>query len=130
MFESPTKQMQAAVQSPIGQRLVARVDDRATELDPLVDLGDDVVGPLRELESNAFVLGTAVLENIRVATDSAGTSEYLARDEKGQHSRQQHLRKRHLPPHEVVFVAAKSSPCVVVDIVLEKGRAIGQAKLI
>ena len=44
------EQMQAAILAIVGQRLVARVDDRAVELHPLVDVVDDVIGALADLE--------------------------------------------------------------------------------
>ena len=47
------EQMKPAIFSIIGERLVAGVDDGAVELHPLVDVVDDVVGPLAELEIDA-----------------------------------------------------------------------------
>ena len=44
------EQMQPAIFPIIGQRLVARVDDRAVELHPLVNVIHDMVGPLAELK--------------------------------------------------------------------------------
>ena len=44
------EQMQPAIFAIIGQRLVARVDDGAIELHPLINVVHDVIGPLAELE--------------------------------------------------------------------------------
>ena len=42
--------MQPAKTPVVRQRFVPRIDDRAVELHPLVDVVDDVIGALRELE--------------------------------------------------------------------------------
>ena len=42
--------MQPPVFPVIGQRLVARVDDGAIELHPLINVVDDVIGALAQLE--------------------------------------------------------------------------------
>ena len=44
------QQMEPAILSVIGQRLVARIDDGAVELHPLVNVVDDVIGALAELK--------------------------------------------------------------------------------
>ncbi len=63
--------MQPAVFPVIGQRLVPRVDDRAVELDPLVDVVDDVIGALGNLEPDRTRPARAVkLERQRVGLAS------------------------------------------------------------
>ena len=47
------QQMQPAIFAVVGERLVARVDDGAVELHPLVDVVDDVIGALADLEIDA-----------------------------------------------------------------------------
>ena len=49
------KQMEPAIFPVISQRLIARVDDRAVELHPLVNVVDDMIGPLAELEIDLFL---------------------------------------------------------------------------
>ena len=44
------EQMQPPIFAVVRERLVARIDDRAVELHPLIDVVDDVIGPLAELE--------------------------------------------------------------------------------
>ena len=61
------EQMQPAILAVIRQRLVARVDDRAVELHPLIDVVHDVIGTLADLEIDArFLLRKLEIERERV----------------------------------------------------------------
>ncbi len=54
------EQVEAAVFAVIGQRLVARVDDGAVELHPLVNVVDDVIGALGDLEMDRLIVAMLV----------------------------------------------------------------------
>src|SRR5947199_523407 len=57
------EQMEPPIFAVIGQRLIARVDDSAVELHPLIDVVDDVVGALTELKRDRrFRLGRLKVE--------------------------------------------------------------------
>ena len=60
MFESPMSKMQPPIFAIIGQRLVARIDDGAIELHPLVDVVHDVIGALADLEIDLRLRAAAV----------------------------------------------------------------------
>ena len=53
--------MQSPIFPVIGQRLVARIDDGAIELHPLINVIDDMIGALAQLESD-LALGLQRLE--------------------------------------------------------------------
>ena len=76
--------MEPAIFAIIGQGFVARVDDCAIKLHPLVDVVDDVVGALAELERDRRLrLRRFEIERERVGLPhSAGAGENLARREK------------------------------------------------
>ena len=124
------EQMQPPIETPVGQGLVAGVDDRPTELDPLVDFGDDVISPLRDLVGNLIAILAAVLENIGVTADAARAGKDLSSDEKRQNGRQQNLGERHVPAHEVIFVTTEGGAGIVIDVVLEEGGIFGETELL
>ena len=76
--------MEPAVFAIISQWLVARVDDGAIKLHPLVDVINDVVGALAQLKCDwRFRLRRFEIERERVGLPhSAGAGENLARREK------------------------------------------------
>jgi hypothetical protein len=73
--------MQPPIFPVIGQRLVARIDNGAIELHPLINVVDDMIGALAQLKSN-LALGLRWLEierqRIRLP-DAARTGKNLAR---------------------------------------------------
>src|ERR1700730_1300226 len=87
------EQMEPAIFSIIGQRLIARVDDGAVELHPLVNVVDDVVGALAELKRDRRLrLRWFEIERERVCLPyPASAGENLARGEKGE-QRAEHRR--------------------------------------
>ena len=80
------EKMEPPVFSIIGQRFVARVDDGAIELHPLVDVVHDVVGALAELEIDRGPrLRELEIERERVRLpDAAGAGENLPRGEESE----------------------------------------------
>src|SRR6476660_6363784 len=115
--------MQSTIFSVVGQRLVPGVDDRAIELHPLVNVVDDVVGPLAQLKVDVDVrLRQLEIEGERVGLpDSAGAGENLPRGEEGKQSAENGRRKLRLALHEIILVAAKRRPGVVIDVVFDEG---------
>src|SRR5438270_12746560 len=75
------EQMEPPVFAIIGQRFVARVDDGAIELHPLIDVVDNVVGALAELKRDRRLrLRRLEIERERVGLPySAGAGENLPR---------------------------------------------------
>ena len=59
------EQMQPPIFAIIGQRLVARVDDGAIELHPLIDVVDDVIGALAQLKIDRRLPVAAVRNRTR-----------------------------------------------------------------
>ena len=58
--------MKPAIFSVIGQRLIPRVDDRAIELHPLIDVVHDVIGPLAKLKMDLRLPVAAAQSRTRV----------------------------------------------------------------
>src|SRR5438477_12445633 len=75
------EQMESPIFAVIGQRLIARVDDGAVELHPLIDVVDDVVGALTELKRDRrFRLGRLKVECERIGLPySPSASKNLSR---------------------------------------------------
>ena len=116
------EQMQPPVFAVIGERFVARVDDRAVELHPLVDVVDDVIGALAELEIDRPVrLRRLEIERERIGlADAAGAGEDLPRGEKAK-QRAEHVRRElRLPLHQVILMAAERRAGVVIDVVFDE----------
>ena len=78
--------MQPPIFAIIGQRLVARIDDGAIELHPLVDVVHDVVGALADLKIDLRLrLRQFEIESERIRLpDPARAGENLARGKKGE----------------------------------------------
>ena len=60
------QEVQPPVTAEVGERFVPRIDDRAIELHPLIDVVDDVIGALGELERDG-VASARQLRNRRPA---------------------------------------------------------------
>ncbi len=124
------EQMEPAVFPVIGQRLVARVDDGAIELHPLVDVVHDVVGALAELEIDVDLrLRELEIERERVRLPHpARAGENLARGEKGEQRAEHGRRELRLAFHQIILVAAKGRAGVVIDVVLDERNAVRRAE--
>ncbi len=120
------EQMQPAIFPIIGQRLIARVDDRAVELHPLINVVDDMIGPLAELEiDRLFRRRHFEIEGEGIGlADPARAGENLARGKKGEERAEGRGGELRLALHQVIFVAAEGGAGVVIDVVLdERNRA-------
>src|ERR1700737_1767812 len=114
--------MEPAELSIIRQRLVARVDDRAIKLHPLIDVVHDVIGALAQLKLDTrFGTRRLKVERERISlTDTAGAGENLPRREESQQSAEHRRRELGLAAHEIVFMAAKRRAGVVIDIFFDE----------
>src|SRR2546429_147129 len=108
-FGSADQQMEPPVSPVIRERLVARVDDGAIELRPLINVVDDVVSALAELKIDVDLgLGKLKIECERVRLpDAAGAGENLARGEKGEQRAQDRRSELRFAFHQIILVAAK-----------------------
>src|SRR5215468_7516605 len=100
--------MQPPIFPVIGQRLVARIDDGAIELHPLIDVIDDVIGALAQLKVDlALRLRRLEVERQRVRlADPSRTGKDLARGQKSQQRSQYWRSKLRFAPHQIILVAA------------------------
>src|SRR5437762_10414961 len=101
--------MEPAIFSVIGERLIARVDDGAIELHPLVNVVHDVIGALAQLEIDVDLrLWELEIERQRVRLpDPARARENLSRGEKREQGAENRRRKLRLALHQIIFVAAE-----------------------
>src|SRR5439155_17392806 len=102
---------------------------RAVELDPLIDVVDDVIGALGNLEMDRLVGAMLVElegEGIGLA-NAARASENLACRQKRQQRREDLRRELRATFHQIVFVATERRARVVIDVVLEERYAISDA---
>ena len=124
------EQMQPPIFPIIGQRLVARIDDGAIELHPLVNVVDDVIGALAELEIDlALRLRRLEIERQRIRLpDAPRAGENLARREKGQQGSENRRRELRLASHQIILVATERRAGVMVDVVLDERDAVLRAE--
>src|SRR5947208_8448775 len=103
------EQMESPIFAVIGQRLIARVDDGAVELHPLIDVVDDVVGALTELKRDRRLrLRWLKIERERVGLPySSGAGENLPRRKKREQSPEHGWRELRLALHQIILVATK-----------------------
>ena len=122
--------MEPPIFSVIGQRLVARVDDRAIKLHPLIDVVHDVIGALAKLEIDlGFRLRRLEIKRQRIGlTDAAGAGKDLACRQKSQQRSQNWRRELRLPFHQIILMTTKSRASVMIDIVFDKRDAILRAQ--
>src|ERR1700731_600025 len=106
----------------IRQRLVARIDDGAIELHPLVDVIDDVVRALAELEIDVDLgLRKLKIERERVRlSDAAGTGKNLARGEKGEQGAEDRRSELRFAFHQIILVTTEGRAGAVVDVVFDE----------
>ena len=122
--------MQPAIFPIIRERLVARVDDRAVELHPLVDVVHDVIGALADLEIDVRLrLRELEVERQRVRLPHpAGAGENLARGEEGEQRAEHRRSELRLALHQVILVAAEGRAGVMIDVVLDERDALRRAE--
>src|SRR5262249_5195775 len=114
--------MESTIFAVIGEWLIARIDDCAVELHPLINVVHDVIRPLAELEVNRlFARWDLEIESERVGlSNSACAGENLAGGQEGEQSPERSRSELCLAPHEVILVATEGSPGVMVDVVLDE----------
>src|SRR5215218_10260638 len=118
--------MQAPVFAVVGQRLVARIDDGAVKLHPLVNVVHDVIRALTDLERDRALRGRRLeieRERIRLP-DAARAREDLARGEKREQRPEDGRTELRLPFHEIILMATEGRAGVMVDIVLDEGNPL------
>ena len=118
--------MQPPIFAIIGQRLVARIDDGAIELHPLVDVVHDVIGALADLKIDLRLrLRHFEIECERIRlTDPARAGEKLSRRKKREKRSQDRRSELRFAPHQIILVATKSRAGVMIDIVFDEADAI------
>src|SRR3954462_11417974 len=114
--------MQPAILPVIRERLVARIDNGAVKLDPLVNVVDDMVGALAQLELDRdFRLGQLEIERQRVCLpDAAGARKNLPGGKKREEGAEDWRRKLRLPFHQIILVTAERRAGGVVDVVFDE----------
>src|SRR5205809_7793588 len=108
--------MKPAIFSVISQRLVARIDDCAIELHPLINVVHNVIGALTELEIDLRLrLRRLEVERewIRL-TDSSRPCEDLPRRYKRQQRSENWGRELRLSFHKIILVTANLRPGVMI----------------
>src|SRR6266545_5563666 len=122
--------MQPPIFPVIGQRLVARIDDGAIELHPLINVVDDVISALAQLEIH-LALRLRLLEIERQwirLPDAPRSGENLARRQKSQQRSENRRRELRLASHQIILVATKRRPGVIVHVVLDERDAVFRAE--
>ena len=73
--------MQPTIFSVVSQRLITRIDDRAIELHPLVNVVNDMISPLAQLKLHpSFRARRFEIKSQRIGLpDAAGAGEDLSR---------------------------------------------------
>src|SRR5213080_5526196 len=113
--------MQPAIFSVISQRFVARVDNGAIELHPLINVVHNVIGALTELKIDLGLRSRRLeieREWIRL-TDAPRASEDLTRRQESQQRSEDRGRELRLPFHQIMLVAAKCRSGVMIHVVLD-----------
>src|SRR3954464_6036566 len=101
--------MEPAIFPVISERLVARVNDGAVELHPLVDVVHDVVGALAELEIHLDLgLRELEIERERVGLpDSSRARENLTGGQKSEEGAEDRWGELRLALHQIILVATE-----------------------
>src|SRR5205085_10891188 len=124
--------MQTTELAVVSQWLVTRVNDRAIELHPLVNVVDDVISSLADLEPQR----RRIWRQIKIESewmslaDASRPGVDLSCREKTKQRSEHYRRELCLATHQVVLVTAKSGAGVMVDIVFDEGNAIGSMELL
>src|SRR5215471_3768299 len=112
--------MKSPIFSIIRQRLVARVDDGAIELHPLINVVDDVISTLAELKIYLrFRLRRLEIKCqwIRLTNATRARKDLSGRQKRKQCS-EDWRRELRFPFHQIILVATKRGPGVMIDVVL------------
>src|SRR5207253_2515037 len=118
--------MKPAIFSVISQRLIARVDDGAIKLHPLINVVHNVIGTLTELKIDLGLRSRRLeIESKRIRlTDSPRASENLPRRQKSQQRSQNWGSELRLPFHQIILVATKRGSGMMIHVVLDKRNVI------
>src|SRR2546421_11290050 len=121
--------MQSAIFAVVGQRLVARVNDRAVELHPLINVVHDVIRALADLKVDPLFRGRNVkVEGERIGLpDPPSTGKNLAGGEKGEERAKRGWGELRLTFHEIILVATEGRAGVVIDVVFDERNLTGYA---
>ena len=121
--------MQPAKFPVVSQRLIARVDDRAIELHPLINVVHDVIGPLAELEIDRLIARRQLeLEGEGMGLpDPARAGENLARRKETEQRAERRGRELRLSFHQVILVTTKGRAGVMIDVVLDERNPLARA---
>src|SRR4029453_3549130 len=117
--------MKSPILSIVSQWFIPRIDDGAVELHPLIDVIHDMIGTLTKLKIHLRLgLGALKIEcqRIRLA-DSTGASEDLPGSQKSEQRSENRRRELRLPFHQIILVATKCGPGVMIDIIFDKRHA-------
>src|SRR5215471_8395738 len=122
--------MQPSIFPVIGQRLVARVDDGAIELHPLINVVDDMIGALAQLKIHlALCLRRLEIERQRIRlSNTSRSSEDLAGRQKGEQRSKNRRRELRLTSHQIILVAAEGCTSVMVHVVLDERDTVSRAE--
>src|SRR6266511_3011709 len=118
--------MEPAILSVISQRLVARVNNCAIKLHPLINVVHNVIGALTELKIDLGLRSRRLeieREWIRLA-NSPRASEDLTRRQESQQRSQDRGRELRLPFHQIILVAAERGSGVMIHVVLDERHTI------
>src|SRR5438552_17548105 len=119
--------MQPAIFSIIGQRLIARVDDRAIELHPLINVVHNMIGPLTDLEIDrgiAFSDFEVERQRIRPA-DPTSACKNLARRKKSEERTERGRGELRFALHQIIFMATEGCAGLMIDVVFDERNTIG-----
>src|SRR5437762_7035471 len=114
--------MKPPIFSVIGQRFIACVDNGAIKLHPLINIIHNVVSTLTKLKIDLRLRSWWLeieCEWIRL-TDASGAGKDLPRRQKSKQRSENWWRELRLPFHQIILMATKRGPGVMIDIVLDK----------
>src|SRR5215510_8799406 len=98
--------MEPAILPIVRQRLIARIDDRSIELNPLINVVDDVIGSLAELEVDRLLARRHFeIKGQRIClTDPARPGINLAGGEKGEERAECGRGELRFASHKIILV--------------------------
>src|SRR5438874_2667318 len=122
--------MQPPIFSIIRQWFVARINDSAVELHPLIDVVHDMIGALTKLEIDlCLLLRRLEIKRQRIGlTNAARAGKDLAGRQKSKQCPKNWRRELRLALHQIILVTTKRGARVVIDIIFDKRDAILRAK--
>src|SRR5206468_6533733 len=103
----PDEQMKAPIFSVIGQWLIARINNGAIKLHPLIDVVHDVIGALTQLKIDLRLwLRRLEVECERIGlADTTGAGKDLSGRQESEQRTQDRRRKLGFPFHQIIFMA-------------------------